>query len=63
MVRPVLSSLHVYPLTVVKAPNKFLKEIYKLRKRFLYGQEMENSLVANVRWLGQGSACPNPMVA
>ena len=41
MVRSVLSSLPVYLLTVVKAPNKFLKEIYKLRKRFLWAGDGE----------------------
>lgn len=35
LVRSVLSSLPVYLLTVVKAPKKFLKELDKLRKRFL----------------------------
>jgi hypothetical protein len=35
LVKYVLSSLPVYLLTVIKAPKKFLKEIDKMRKKFL----------------------------
>lgn len=39
--RSVLSSLPVYLLTVVKAPKNFLKELDKLRRRFLWAGDKE----------------------
>ena len=41
MVRSVLSSPPVYLLTVIKAPKKFLKELDKLGKRFLWAGDSE----------------------
>ena len=41
LVRSVLSSLPVYLLTVVKAPKNFLKELDKLRRRFLWAGDKE----------------------
>jgi hypothetical protein len=41
LVRSVLSSLPVYLLTVLKTPKKFLKELDKLRKRFLWAGDEE----------------------
>jgi hypothetical protein len=41
LVRSVLSSLPVYLLTVINAPKKFLKELDKLRKRFLWAGDGE----------------------
>jgi hypothetical protein len=43
LVRSVLSSLPVYLLMVVKAPKIFLKELDKLRKRFLWAGDKELS--------------------
>jgi hypothetical protein len=43
LVRSVLSSLLVYLPTVVKAPKNFLKEIDKLRRRFLWVGDQELS--------------------
>lgn len=63
LVRSVLSSLPVYLLTVIKAPKKFLKELDKLRKRFVWAGDGELTGGASVRWLGRGPACPNPTVA
>jgi hypothetical protein len=40
-VKSVLSSLPVYLLTVIKAPKKFLKEIDKMRKKFLWASNGE----------------------
>jgi hypothetical protein len=36
LVRSVLSSMPVYLLTVIKVPKKFIKELDKLRRRFLW---------------------------
>ena len=41
LVRSVLSSIPVYLLTVVKAPKNFLKELDKLRRRFLWAGDKE----------------------
>jgi hypothetical protein len=41
LVKSVLSSLPVYLLTVIKAPKKFLREIDKVRKRFLWAGDGE----------------------
>jgi hypothetical protein len=41
LVRSVLSSLPVYLLTVIKAPKKFLKELDKVRKKFLWAGDTE----------------------
>jgi hypothetical protein len=41
LVKSVLSSLPVYLLTVIKAPKKFLKEMDKLRKCFLWAGDGE----------------------
>lgn len=41
LVRSVLSSLPVYLLTVVKAPKQFIKELDKLRRRFLWAGDTE----------------------
>ena len=38
LVKSVLSSLPVYLLTVIKAPKQFLKEIDKMRRKFLWGE-------------------------
>jgi len=35
LVRSVITSQPVYLMTVIKPPNKFIKEIDKLRRRFL----------------------------
>jgi hypothetical protein len=43
LVRSVLSSLPVYLLTALKPPKKFLKELDKLRKRFLWSGDGEIS--------------------
>jgi hypothetical protein len=43
LVRSVISALPVYLLTVIKAPKKFLKELDKLRKRFLWAGDGELS--------------------
>jgi hypothetical protein len=43
LVRSVLSSLPVYLLTVIRAPKNFLKELDKLRKRFLWARDGELS--------------------
>ena len=41
LVRSVLSSLPVYLLTAVKVPKNFLKELDKLRRRFLWAGDKE----------------------
>jgi hypothetical protein len=41
LVRSVLSSLPVYLLTVIKPPKNFLKELDKLRRRFLWAGNKE----------------------
>ena len=41
LVKSVLSSLPVYLLTVIKAPKQFLKEIDKMRKKFLWAGDGE----------------------
>jgi hypothetical protein len=41
LVRSVLSSRPVYLLTVIKAPKKFLKELDKVRKNFLWTGDTE----------------------
>lgn len=41
LVRSVLSSIPVYLLTVVKAPKNFLKELDKLRRRFLWAGDKD----------------------
>jgi hypothetical protein len=41
LVRSVLSSLPVYLLTVIKPPKNFLKELDKLRRRFLWAGDKE----------------------
>jgi hypothetical protein len=41
LIRSVLSSLPVYLLTVIKAPKNFLKELDKLRRRFLWAGDTQ----------------------
>jgi len=41
LVRSVLSSMPIYPLTAIKAPKKFLKECDKIRRRFLWAGDMD----------------------
>jgi hypothetical protein len=41
LVRSVLSSIPVYLLTVIKAPKKFLKELDKIRRKFLWAGDGE----------------------
>jgi hypothetical protein len=41
LVRSVISSLPVYLLTVVKAPKNFLKELDKIRRKFLWARDKE----------------------
>jgi hypothetical protein len=58
LVRSVLSSLPVYLLTVVKAPKNFLKEIDKLRRRFLWaGDQQLSGGKCKVAW---GKVCMPP---
>ena len=58
LVKSVLSSLPVYLLTVIKASKQFLKEIDKLRKKFLWAGDGELTEV-NVRWHGHESVHHN----
>jgi len=43
LVRSVLTSLLVYLLTIIKAPKQFIKELDKIRRKFLWAGDKEMS--------------------
>lgn len=60
LVRSVLSTLPVYLLTVIKALKNFLKELDKLRRRFLWaGESQLTGGKCKVSWIKVCSPTPN----